>query len=236
MKKRIKKILVFGTLIASTLALCITQAHAEDGEGQQPDSTPSEVVDTTETPNTTETPVVVTEQKEEVAETQKEETKNESKDWVKEVFSPSNIAMYFTWLAYIVTILGLAANIKKLRQSNNLTLKNVSTDVKKVLNADIKASVTEMFDKYLPTLVAAQEKTNKIMSIFAKILALSQENTPESRIAILDLIKELGVVEQELVTTAKQIVEDGQKAIEEHKESMNKQLDEIIEKYDGTSI
>ena len=236
MKRRIKKILVFGTLIASTLALCITQTHAEDGEGQQPDSTPSEVVDTTETPNTTVTPVVVTEQKEEVTETQKEETKNESKDWAKEIFSPSNIAMYFTWLAYIVTIIGLAANIKRLRQSNNLTLKNVSTDVKKVLNADIQASVTEMFDKYLPTLVAAQEKSNKIMSIFAKILALSQENTPESRIAILDLIKELGVVEQELVTTAKQIVEDGQKAIEEHKESMNKQLDEIIEKYDGTSI
>ena len=236
MKRRIKKILVFGTLIASTLALCITQTHAEDGEGQQPDSTPSEVVDTTETPNTTETPVVVTQQKEEVTETQKEETKNESKDWAKEIFSPSNIAMYFTWLAYIVTIIGLAANIKRLRQSNNLTLKNVSTDVKKVLNADIQNSVTEMFDKYLPTLVAAQEKSNKIMSIFAKILALSQENTPESRIAILDLIKELGVVEQELVTTAKQIVEDGQKAIEEHKESMNKQLDEIIEKYDGTSI
>ena len=55
-------------------------------EGQQPDSTPSEVVDTTETPNTTETPVVVTEQKEEVTETQKEETKNESKDWVKKFF------------------------------------------------------------------------------------------------------------------------------------------------------
>lgn len=236
MKRRIKKILVFGTLIASTLALCITQAHAEDGEGQQPSSTPSEVIVTPETTNTTETPIVVTETKEEVTETQKEETKDESKDWVKEVFSPSNIAMYMTWLAYIVTILGLAANIKRLRQSNSLTLKNVSDDVKKVLNEDIKASVNEMFDKYLPTLINATEKSNKIMSIFAQILALSQENTPESRIAILELIKELGVVEQEIVTTAKQIVEDGQKAIEEHKESMNKQLDEIIEKYDGTSI
>ena len=74
------------------------------------------------------------------------------------------------------------------------------------------------------------------MTIFAKILALSQENTPESRIAILNLISELGVVTKEIVDNAKVIVEDAVKQEEEKKEQVENQLNEIIESYDGTSI
>ena len=165
----------------------------------------------------------------------------EVEDTLKEVFSPSNVAMYMSWVAYIVTIIGLVANIKKLKATNNLTLKNVSEEVKALLKNEIGLKVDEKFDAYLPNLIEAQKTSNKIMEKFAKILALSQENTPESRVAILNLIQELGIVANELVETSKKVVEDTQKAIEEHKEEINNQVDEIInnyseEKYDGTSI
>lgn len=161
---------------------------------------------------------------------------DEVKNWVDYWFSPDKVATYFSYILYLGTIIGLVANIKKLKQSNNLTLKNVSEDVKEILQTNIQESVNEGMDKYLPMIISSQEKSNEIMSIFAKILALSQENTPESRVAILDLIQQLGVVNNELVDLVKQFVVDTQKAVEEKKEQVDKQLDEIIEKYDGTSI
>lgn len=165
-----------------------------------------------------------------------EEQVDEVDAWFKEVFSAEKVAMYLSWLAYIGTIFGLVANIKKLKASNNLTLKNVSDGVISKIDSSVAKEVAERFEKYLPSILASQEKTNEIMSIFAKILALSQENTPESRIAILDLVGQLGIVSKEIVDNSKGIVEDTLKAIEEHKQEVDNKLDEVIQEYDGTSI
>ena len=173
-----------------------------------------------------------------VEETTQEEV--EEVDKINEIidkwFSPDKIAMYLSWIAYIGTILGLVANIKKLHQTNNLTLKNVSDDFKKVLKATVGDEVSKRFDNIAPKIMETQEKTNQIMSIFAKILALSQENTPESRVAILNLIEELGTVGKDITDNAKVIIEETVKAQEEAKEELDNKIDEIVDSYDGTSI
>lgn len=189
-----------------------------------------------------ETPVVE-ETQPEVGETQPEEITQEEVEEVDKIneiidkwFSPDKIAMYLSWIAYIGTILGLVANIKKLHQTNNLTLKNVSDDFKKVLKATVGDEVSKRFDNIAPKIMETQEKTNQIMSIFAKILALSQENTPESRVAILNLIEELGTVGKDITDNAKVIIEETVKAQEEAKEELDNKIDEIVDSYDGTSI
>lgn len=181
--------------------------------------------------------VVKADEVEQVEEQQVEEVKEDAvNEWFKEFFSAEKVAMYISWIAYIGTIIGLVAKVKQLKQSNNLTLKNVSDEVLGKIDGSVAKEVAERFEKYLPNILATQEKTNEIMSIFAKILALSQENTPESRIAILDLIGQLGIVGKEVVEASKEIVEETVQAIEEHKEEVNNNLDEIIKEYDGTSI
>lgn len=163
---------------------------------------------------------------------------DEVKKWVAEVFSADKVAMYLSWVAYIGTIIGLVANIKKLKNSNQLTLKNVRDDIEKVIGEEVKKDI----DAILPKVLKTQETTNEILSIFSKILALSQENTPESRVAILDLISKLGTTGQEVVDNAKEVIAEEQRLIEEHKDEINKKLDEIIgedgnsSSYDGTSI
>lgn len=165
-----------------------------------------------------------------------EEVVDEAKEWVEKFFSADKVAMYISWIAYIGTIVGLAANIKKLHQSNNLTLKNVSDELKAALEKTIGDKVAEKFDAILPKMQATQEKTNDIMSIFSKILALSQENTPESKVAILNLIEELGTVSKETVDNAKDVVIAAKETAEEAKKAIDDKMDEIIEAYDGTSI
>lgn len=161
---------------------------------------------------------------------------DEVKEWFDRFFSPEKVAMYLSWVAYVGTIIGLVANVKKLKQSNNLTLKNVSDEVQNKLEIVVSKQVAEQFGKIAPKLIDGQEKANQIMSIFAKILALSQENTPESKVAILNLIEELGVVGKDLTNTAKEAVIETKEFAEQTKKELDKRIDEIVDSYDGTSI
>lgn len=176
-----------------------------------------------------------TEQPVETETTEPAET-DEVKEWFDKFFSPDKVAMYVSWIAYIATFVGLAVKLKQLKATNNLTLKNVSDEVKAVLKQTISEEVAKKFDDMLPSVLATQEKTNAIMAIFAKILALSQENTPESRVAILNLIEELGAVSKEVIDNSKEVIEAGVKLAEQAKEDLDKKIDEIVESYDGTSI
>jgi hypothetical protein len=162
-------------------------------------------------------------------------------EWAKGWFSPQTL----TTLASVLTCLGVVvkcvSEIRRLAKDKQLTIEKVQdlvlTQIKTNLPDDIKAEM----DKYLPQLTEYAQKSNDILNDFAKILALSQENTAESRLAILKLIEEMGVISQELVDKAKAEVES-QKAAEEKKaEEQKEAVKEVISatepaKDDGTSI
>ena len=170
----------------------------------------------------------------------------EEVDWfdklVKEYLSAEKVAMYMSWIAYIGTIIGLVANLNKLKKSNSLTLEKVQNMITVTMQELVNNSVTENVEKFLPNIVATQDKTNDILKTFSKILALAQENSPESRVAILHLIEELGTTSKEVIDNTKEAINKEVALIEEHKEEINTKLDEIInnynvaEEYDGTSI
>lgn len=169
-----------------------------------------------------------------------EET-NAVDNFMNEYFSPDKIAMYMSWVTYAGTIVGLCASIKKLKREKNLTVQDVSTEVQ----GKIKEAVADEIKVYLPSIVTTQENLKDTMKDFSKILALSQENTPESRIAILEVIEHLGTIGKEITDNSKQVVTEAVKAVETKKEETNKKIEEVIEKYeqteteekyDGTSI
>lgn len=151
---------------------------------------------------------------------------------LKEYFSAEKVAMYMSWLAYIGTIIGLVVNINKLKRQGQFNLK----DATKLLNDKVAEEVAANTEKFMPNLIKTQEATNNILKSFSKILALSQENTPESRVAILNIIEQLGTAGKEVVDGAKVAIEQETQLIQEHKEEVENKLNEIIEQYDGTSI
>lgn len=164
-----------------------------------------------------------------------EET-SELTDWVKDYFNADKVAMYMSWVAYIGTIIGLVANINKLKKANNLTLQNVSDNVKKQLEDTVGKEVKDQVERFLPALVSTQEKTNELLKMFTKIQALAQENTPESRVAILELIEQMGAIGKDITDNAKDLIKEEVRVIQEKRVEVENKLDEIIDKYDGTSI
>jgi len=164
----------------------------------------------------------------------------EAKDaWTRfadEWLTADKVAMYMSWIAYVGTIIGLAANLAKLKKAAGLTTKQVSEQVQQKIEEVVSKEISEQTGKLLPSVLATQEKTNEMLAIFSKIIALGQENTPESRVAILNLIEELGTVGKETLQATEDAIHEEVKAVEEHKAEVEAKLDEIIEEYDGTSI
>lgn len=156
--------------------------------------------------------------------------------FVEKYLTADKVAMYMSWAAYVGTIVGLAVALKRLFGKNQITLKDVKSEVTQKIEEVVGNEVKLQTERFLPSVIQAQEKTNEILKGFSKILALSQENSPESRVAILQIIEQLGTTGKELTEAAKDVIQQEVALAEEHKAEIEGKLDEIIEEYDGTSI
>ncbi len=170
-----------------------------------------------------------------------DDTKNEIKEWLSKFFEPQQVAMIMTWITYIGTIIGLIAKCYSLAKQKTLTAESVKDLIMKDLGDKIDESVANQLTTAIVSLNKTAKNQNEVLALLTKVMALSQENTPESRIAILELISRLGVVKDEEIEEMKETIN---KQVEETKaveEKTNESVDTIIETYkvsddNGTSI
>ena len=183
--------------------------------------TSSEVISSNEVSETSETNVI-------------EENKEKIEDKLNEWFSPQVVALIMSLLGYIGTILGLANSLKKLKKEKNLTAQDVKEQVCAELEKVVSKQVVEKVATYFDSAEKMQNEIKDVLETFAKILALSQENTPESRVAILELIQRLGNNTNGMIETIKETINTQEKEKEEKKQANDEKLNKIID--DGTSI
>lgn len=156
--------------------------------------------------------------------------------WLGEVFTPEVIASIVSCVTAVAALLKMASSIKALAKKHGSDLDDV-VDVVHTATSDETAKAIKELVQPIQEDVAKMSDT---MSVFAQILALEQENSPEARLAILDLIKQLGALGKDVQAAAEQsqkAIEEQEKAKEEKKEANAKALADIkAESYDGTSI
>lgn len=152
---------------------------------------------------------------------------NEFWNYVKDYLTPQTITVITTVIMFLVAILKLISMVKTLNKQKAMTMDNLKSALEEQNANEIAKAVVEVT---MPIV----EQINKILpylNTFSKILALSQENTPESRVAILNLIEQMGKEENEiLVNTAKKVISTQVEEDKKRKEEQNKKLDKIIEK------
>lgn len=203
--------------------------------------TPIQKADEEPTEPTTEEVVEETETQTEENETPAEEKEEfDIQEYLAKWFEPSQIAMIMSWVAYAGTILGLVVKVKQLAKQKQTTAEQVKELVLDEIKKSINEEVADKVKPYLDGVVKINANTNDLMKVFTKVLALSQVNDAQSRLAILELIASLGVLDKELIEEATKQVEEQVETEEENKNEALEQIDEIIEdtssEEDGTSI
>lgn len=161
-------------------------------------------------------------------------------EWAKGWLSPQTLTTIASVLTCVGVVVKCVGEIRRLAKDKQLTIEKIQSLVLNQMKESLPEDVAAEFEKYLPSLVEYAQKSNEILNAFAKILALSQENTAESRLAILELIEKMGVMSDDLVEKAKEEVkaqqEDEQKKAEEQKKAVNSVIEQTEPKDDGTRI
>lgn len=146
----------------------------------------------------------------------------------EEWFSAEQITQYVSWFTFLSTIVIFMYKFLKERKLNNISFEKFAEIVQE--------NVQKAVDEKVPAIIETVEEQKEILNIFAKIIALSQENTAENKLAILELIQQLGSVGSNQIDKIKDYINTKVEEASAKKEELNEQLDEIIEKYDGTQV
>ena len=145
---------------------------------------------------------------------------------LKGYITPETITVCITVFSFLVALLKMVSTIKELKAQKIMTLENVLKNLS-IQNA-------EEFDKekniLVSTIIELITPLIEYSEAMAKVLALSQENTPESRVAILEIVQSLGTIDKDLVEKAKNIVVNETIEKEEKKKVVVEQLTAIENK------
>lgn len=149
-------------------------------------------------------------------------------NWCKEYFTPETITVITTVILLLVALLKLVSVIKKLKKEQHTTLETVEENLKVALTTQNKEELNNAINNVVNPIKKDVEEIKPYLEAFAKILALSQENTPQSRVAILDVLANMGKTDNALLETTRETIQE--EVIETEKKKLEKveKLDKII--------
>lgn len=150
-------------------------------------------------------------------------------EWAQEVLDPRTISLAITLVGNIAVVLKLANELKKTKKqktrSNEELAVHIENRVIAALEMRLDAENRSRDNKFLAVaekLIKSQERQNKIA-------LLAQENTPQSRLAIVELISEGNDFDKKLIEEARETIYAQQKAELEKKEQIQATLKEVLE-------
>lgn len=150
-------------------------------------------------------------------------------EWAKEWLSPQVLTTVTAVLTALVAVLKMVASLKSMAKNKQLTIDGVNDIVVSNLKECVSKEVADKIDAYMPEIIAYEKKSSDIMIAFSKILALAQENTPEARKAILEVIQELGIINNTAVESAKKTIEKQEEAKKAEEAKKTDDLNKIVE-------
>lgn len=152
-------------------------------------------------------------------------------EYLKGIFTPENVALIVGWfttaITLVATVCKLASSLKALKEKNDAQATDITNVVVDTLNKIVDSKVNDKLNQAIKPVVEFLQKNQNTTEALAKIIALSQENTPESRVAILDIIAKMNVLPTALIESAKQDIADEVEAEKQEKENTNTQLESL---------
>lgn len=184
----------------------------------------------------------------------------EAKDW-KNLFSVKNIISIVGWVLNGGLLIAMVRYFIKDKRLESKVETATKESIEKIIPDSTKTTVVETIEKVITPIVSNLNSKmvdiEKAMTTFSKCMALAQENTSESRKAIIDELSGLNLGDSETLNQVKEYIEkmvkealDAQQETLKMIENIKASNQQIIEKehskdekqkgengtYDGTTI
>ena len=133
-----------------------------------------------------------------------------NKDW-SNLFTLENLITIIKWVFDCGILLAIIRYFVRDKKLASKVEKATKDTIEKIIPEATQATVIETVQKVLAPMFTQLQANNvelmKAMSIFAKCMALGQENTPESRIAILEELGKLQISDEATLQSVKAYIE-----------------------------
>lgn len=151
--------------------------------------------------------------------------KAEKGNW-EEIFELKNIMNLISWVLTGIYAIGFMFTLRKNKNIKSLTGTEIAAAVSKKIPETVEAVITDTFEPIIKRFAGSIENIEKCVASLNRCMILTQENTPESRIAILNELTNIGKETEALKTEAVKIIEEeiarNKMQIEKTKESIEK--------------
>lgn len=144
-------------------------------------------------------------------------------EWLSNIFTKEFIANLGSIGVSLLAVLKVAKDNKILGSQKVTTPKEIADMVRKELEKQEYSN----FENYVEPLKELVNTSINSSKTLAKIISLTLENTPQSRLAILELIETLGAVDKEVIEASKEKINEEVVKQEEKRAETIKELDEI---------
>lgn len=150
-----------------------------------------------------------------------------SKDWAN-LFTVENLLTLIKWvfdcgilialIRYYVRDKRLAAKLEK------ATKEELDKVIPQATKETVVSTVKEVMEPIFAQIKADNVEIVNGMSTFARAMALAQQNTPESRVAILELLSKLNISDEKTISEVKTYID---KLFAEHLDSYNNVMNSL---------
>lgn len=153
-------------------------------------------------------------------------------DWTN-LFSVTNVVTIVNWFLNGGILIAIARYFIKDKKLEKKVEDSITENINKIIPDSTKQSVVATVEKVVtPTVNEIGKHISKVedsIQILTKCVALMQENTPASKLAILEALQGSAIVDASQVENSKEVVEDMLKKIQEVYDSTMNKLDNIAE-------
>lgn len=154
-----------------------------------------------------------------------EQAKN--KDWTN-LFTVENVIHLIRWVLDCGILVAIVRYFIRDKRLADKVCKDVKSEVDKIIPDTTKQAVVATVQGVLEPIFAQMKADNiemmRAMGVFAKCMALAQEDTPESRIAILNMLSELNISDEKTLAEVKAYID---KLFADHIDSYNKIMESL---------
>ena len=146
---------------------------------------------------------------------------------VQDMFSGETIAVIVALISLVIGLLKAVGTIKNLKVDKALTLEKIKEQLSEQLTEKQQELLGDALFQITKPIAEQVANMTPTLETFSKVLALSQENTPTSRLAILELLSNVKQVDVEIVENAKEEVKAQVEEEEIKKEQTIAELEKI---------
>lgn len=153
-------------------------------------------------------------------------------DW-ENIFTLSNVLTFISWFISLIFSSGFFLTLIKTKKIKAKTTEEITGAVEAILASKLGTEIkTFLQNTVLPIIEQYNVKieyTEETCKVLARCFALSQENTPEARLAIINELTKFKNTEQNLNEEVRKIINEEIERNNQEKEQLNKTIEELKE-------